>query len=56
MGGANIIEVMGAIFAGLITIAIASVLTRSGSQTANIIKASGDAFASDVNAASNNKA
>lgn len=47
----NIIEVVGAIFAGLMTVAIASVLTRKDSQLAKIIGASGTAYATAVNAA-----
>lgn len=47
----NFMETIGAIFAGLITVAIAAVLVKPKSTTAAIITATGNAFGTAVNAA-----
>ena len=47
----NVIEVVGAIFAGLITVAIASVIFKPGSTAPGLVTASGNAFAAAVTGA-----
>lgn len=52
MQNANVIEMVGAVFAGLITVAIVAVLFKPGSTAPAFLGAMGSAFSQSVNAAS----
>lgn len=47
----NIVETIGAIFAGIITVAIVAVIVQPNSTAASLAKASGEAFSSSIKAA-----
>lgn len=47
----NFVETVGAIAAGIITIAIVATLVQKDSQTAAVLKAAGEAFSSSIKAA-----
>lgn len=47
----NLIETIGAIAAGIITIAIVAVIVQPNSTAASLVKSSGEAFASSIKAA-----
>ncbi len=56
MPKANLMETIGAIFAGLITVAIAAVIFKPNSTTAAVLSAGGSSFATAVSAAEGNTA
>lgn len=51
MQNANVVEMVGAIFAGLITVAIVAVLFKPNSTAPAFLKAAGSAFSESVTAA-----
>ena len=51
MGNANVVEMVGAIFAGLITVAIAAVIFKPNSTAPAFLGSMGSAFSQSVTAA-----